>query len=470
MKQASATPNSSKSWAFYGCGILLLVPILLLLMGFLAYFLRESSARRELEEKLAKIQERNLPVDSKSLTDYYGSLTDDEQTGAWIELIGDVTSDAFNKSTEGVPIFDGSLDEEETRLVKPWMFADVTREFLDQHDELIQRAERMSLEQLNPEARPINLNIKFDSFNTLLPNTQNMRQVARLLSLEATMEIHDGDSSGARRAISALYGNSDTIAGEPFIVSQLVSLAIEGIAIDRLKLALELDVLNERDLQRLLKIVLQRTNISQGWQLGLHGERAAALAAFEDPGAYGLGAAISPARDSLAYLDLVEKALEVNTDDFDVMINGLELLDLEVQNLSNAGLLSMLESRVTMLLTPAMSNYGHAFVRLPTRNRLIALAIGLRLFEKKNGEFPADLEELKTEFPELDPALLKPRGKKPFGYGLEEDNELVIAQLWGFDPSQQKVTPASPPDLELEGMWTLRLPESGTETSPPEQP
>ena len=62
--------------------------------------------------------------------------------------------------------------------------------------------------------------------DTLLPATQAARCVARLLQADAAIRAHDGDVDGAIDSCRALLNTGRSIGDEPFLISQLVRIAI----------------------------------------------------------------------------------------------------------------------------------------------------------------------------------------------------------------------------------------------------
>ena len=62
--------------------------------------------------------------------------------------------------------------------------------------------------------------------DTLLPATQAARSVARLLQADAAIRAHDGDVDGAVDSCRALLNTGRSIGDEPFLISQLVRIAI----------------------------------------------------------------------------------------------------------------------------------------------------------------------------------------------------------------------------------------------------
>ena len=68
--------------------------------------------------------------------------------------------------------------------------------------------------------------------DTLLPHVQGTRGVARLLYARAVILAHDGDISGALESCRAIFAAARSIGDEPFLISQLVHIAIGESALD----------------------------------------------------------------------------------------------------------------------------------------------------------------------------------------------------------------------------------------------
>lgn len=287
--------------------------------------------------------------------------------------------------------------------------------------------------------------------------------------LSGRLAVYDRDSDATRRNIEALLGTAKALEGEPILVSQLVRLAIDGMAIELLKLAIEQDVLAENDLLDLLPALLPGTEISSGWAIAQHGERAIMLGVFEEPQKFrdATGGPRIPfrSRDALHYLDFCDAVLSVPTDNLDKFRSGLSAEEARLQSLLQGGWFQQLDLIMTSMLVQAVSSTGGAFVRNAMQHRLASIAVAVRLAEKQAGEFPSALEQLGD-----DPVLqslgwslsdLVPIGDQPFGYRREEQRTL----LWGFSPREQESTPEQPPDLdpsqpdfESQSMWLWSLP------------
>jgi hypothetical protein len=72
------------------------------------------------------------------------------------------------------------------------------------------------------------------SYDTLLPEVQPMRKAARLLALAARREAADGDVAAALADVIRVHRLAGHIAAEPIVISGLVELAIDAMALETL--------------------------------------------------------------------------------------------------------------------------------------------------------------------------------------------------------------------------------------------
>lgn len=128
---------------------------------------------------------------------------------------------------------DPTTRENDSPLGKP-MAADLdapaTVELLRRHaptlDLLRQAADRDVCRFTRDWSRP--------AVDMLLPEIQSIRNAARLLSLAARREAADGDAAAALRDVARLGRMSRHAASEPILISGLVGLAIDAVALDTL--------------------------------------------------------------------------------------------------------------------------------------------------------------------------------------------------------------------------------------------
>jgi hypothetical protein len=448
-----------RSCLFLSVMIFVVLPFSLILLLLLLWFGRESSGNRRLAARKANLVKQGLPIDDVSLEQYYRDRTDPKDAAAWKSVLATMVSEDFKASLKGVAIL-GVTSEQPIVPDHEWNEEADSIAFLEKWKTLHAEAVRLSI-----DANPVQFPTVFNSYNTLLNEVQELRQVAWLLELQGRVGLRARDSAIVRENIDALLGLSKVPAGDPILVSQLVSIAMDGIAMGLLKDALEYDVLNEVDLKLLLTKVLLDVNVGDKWKMTIAGERAMALPLFMDSTkARAAGVAPIPgrSRDALLYLDLSEDVMDVSPENLKEFKAKLLSMEEKVEGIRNANLLSQFDSIMTMQTLPAMGACGEAFIRRALQHRIAAIAIGIRLYEDRNASLPTSLDAL-TEIP-LDIKLLMPTNTSSFGYRKHGDN----ATLWGGSLRDSLTIAVEPHRAQTEGednlaksnraLWLWELP------------
>ncbi len=450
-------------WLFF---LFIGVPLCLILSVVLLLFAREQSAQSRVRDRIEALRKQGMPYDAASLDSYYKGLTDDRDAIAWVKALDRFGSPTFEQSTSGVAIFDKSGELSVGLPGTDWPSETASRKFLRQWDGLLQELQMLAQQQLDPNSKPPRFPIQWNGFKTELRYEQYMRSAARLLDLSGRTALRDGDSNGVRTSIEGLMGCGQALAGEPTLVGQLIRVAVDGIAVGLLRTAVEQDALSERDLSRLLELLKQRTDLSDGMKIALTGERAIAIPVFSNPREVGSEFAYLPtrSRDLLNYLELSTELIDLPSDDLNQFLLKAEFIEKRIENRVSANLLEQFDSILTMQTIPATGAVSNAFVRRCALNRLATLAVAVRLHQKRNAmKFPATLDELASM--NLNVAQIRPTGPKPYGYRVEENARAI---LWG-PPYQGGVhsnlaTPDLPPTINPElgdndpvqmWIWTL---------------
>ncbi len=418
--------------------LFVVLPFSIITLLLLLWYGRESSGRSQMRARIASITKQGYPVDDASVDKYYKDRTDSANTEAWLAVLNTMTSQDFKASASAVPIL-GTEAEVPILPEEEWNEEEVSLAFLEKWKSLHSEVLRLSI-----DAKPVRFPIVFDSFETLLQQTQEMRQAARLVQLRGRVGLRAKDSAVVRDAIDGLLGISRVNAGEPILVSQLVSIAIDGMAIGLLKDSLKVDVFSEADLQSLLPMVMATINIGREWEMVVAGERAIALPVFVDPKkARTLGVTSFPgrSRDALFYLDLIQGVIELPTNDLKEFKTKLKDAQAKVTEKANANWITRFDSILTLQTTPAFAAAGDAFIRRALQHRMAALAIGLRLYEDRHGKFPTSLKDL-TDLP-MDVKPLALTKEMSFGFQLEGNN----AKLWGGSFQDAFSIPVEPPEI-----------------------
>ena len=444
--------SAKRSCLFTVILVFVVIPFSLMVLALSLWFAAQASGSKQLKAKLANITKKGYPIDDASLDAFYKSRTDPTNTDAWLAILEIVNSSEFGASTEGVP-YVGNVAEPPQRLTAEWKEEAAAMAFLEKWKPLSDELLRLSI-----DSKAVRMPIVFDSLNTDFKRTQVFRSLARILSLRSYVAARNRDSAGVRDAVLGMLGLSRAISGEPMLVSQLVSNALDGIAIGSLKVALKNDVLNSVDLQLLLPKTMELANIGKDWETAYAGERALALPVFTDIArakAAGINAVFSNSRDAVFYIDLMERALEVPTEELTEFRARLQEVD---SQLDKRGLLAKLDSLTTMQIAPAVHACGDAFIRRALQHRIASLAIVLRLHEDTHGKFPSTLDEL-TEIKKME--SFSPSNSQRFGFRLEGSN----AKLWGgsfrdafFIPSEPPLISQEEPDTSGAEYWLWELP------------
>lgn len=158
---------------------------------------------------------------------------------------------SLKAASKGIPIFDRSIDEEsEVSNQESWRQA--TAQFVEQ-----QQSRIATFRELCKHREPVYFPIYFDSVETLLPNTQNMRSVGRLFFADGKVAIGKRESGQVLADIEGIMDMPSVCSAEPFMVSNLVCTALDIQAMKILQEAMEKDALGIEDLKSLLPRLIE---------------------------------------------------------------------------------------------------------------------------------------------------------------------------------------------------------------------
>ncbi|QDT46853.1 hypothetical protein Pan258_08730 [Symmachiella dynata] len=262
-------PPPKSSWT---PGKLLLVGIGMLLIGtfaiigFIWYF---SHAR--LKADLADLRAAGLPTDAVELANYHNvPVGVPDTTGVWVGIIDTVT--ATSQDQVDIMMELPIVGEGPTPIPPPgteWAQLDAVEEMLAKFEPELQAA-RAEV-GVNGQAQfPIDFS---QGIRTLLPYTQETRQVARLLLLDAKVAAHRGDDARALQDLRAIFTLSDTLRGEPLLISQLVRGAIHADGCEAIIDLMPHCNWSDDDLAALQSSV-RAANFREEMAHAMHGERA----------------------------------------------------------------------------------------------------------------------------------------------------------------------------------------------------
>ncbi|MFN0022194.1 MAG: hypothetical protein ACKVP0_28425 [Pirellulaceae bacterium] len=244
---------------------------------------------------------------------------------------------------------------------------------------------------------------------TLLPNTQQIREGARALSLQFHVHRHKGEIAEAVNCIIAHLALSRALDGEPIMVSQLVRIAVVGMAIREIGQLMQEAQVSDADLRR-LQAQLRKIDSKQGLKNALVGERAISYTVCLDPKQFsdvqeirpGLGREImqrQPQRvfDAAKMLELNLRISEGADESLFKAWEEAQAAEDDIHKIAG-NMIGKFYYMYTLLLSPAYTSGVGAFARNAAERDSADSAVAAELYRRKNGKWPARLDDLVPEF------------------------------------------------------------------------
>ncbi len=253
---------------------------------------------------------------------------------------------------------------------------------------------------------------------TLLPPLGTVRKATKLLWLDGTLKLIEGDPQAAARRVSIIFHISRTLHDDPFVISRLVMIAVDRLAVRGLESTFRTGELDEPTLTR-LSDQLDRQLAASTMRWGCLGERASfvgvcdqvatgkvSLAALAQMGIGGTGplGGTSWLPEFLIRKNQMEGArlltLLVEAGD-----DPRALLDASRQMAAEMRALPATQVLVRMLL-PSLTRAMELHVMSIARLRCARVAVAAERFRLDTGRLPDSIEELAPRFiaaPPTDP-------------------------------------------------------------------
>ena len=264
------------------------------------------------------------------------------------------------------------------------------------------------------------------SIDLPMPEMARLRESARLLAADARCKAADGQVRAALENVAAMQSVSRHVAAEPIVISYLVSVAIDSLALDTLEgilittqpsaadlAALPMDETTsfQRALRRSLvgeeafglsafsMLSLDTPTRTLYWELGIRSECEKYAAAIFGP----LWRVYMLPSDLEGYRNYMKELRDIIPLGFQAAQGRLKRFEDE-HRIRRAGILSA-------LTLPALSRVFVSCARAEAKHRLGQLAVALAAYRAKAGQFPAKLESLVPEY--LAEVPLDPYDDKP---------------------------------------------------------
>ena len=365
--------------------------------------------------RLVELRGQGMPTNVQELNAFYVVPTGaDDATQLWVTAIDGIDVLQPIKGATELPII-GTGPTPVPPLGELW----------DQLD-----AARLLLQELQPQMQDVRTAVSAGGvarfpvdftagFATLLPYTQSIRQVVRLLQLDAHVSAHDGLVDQAFLDTRSIFTASDTLQAEPTLISQLVRIALHAMGCE-----LAIDMAQQCDWTDSQLESIQESaaaaNFLEEMQRALRGERAMTLTALDRM-------TLGPRRQSNK-----GGALQM----FEIGINGMDVSWSEAiaatQQISTqiTGLRGSSYSRIMrvgiLLVFPAVEQATISGARATARQRCVIIALAAKRHQLLHGDFPDSMTELQALLPmQSADMLVDPFTDKPLKY-VGKDGSVTI--------------------------------------------
>lgn len=220
--------------------------------------------------------------------------------------------------------------------------------------------------------------------DTLLEHLNLSRKTAGLLARDADFRAANRDGDGAMQSAYALFTLAHYHDDEPFLICQLVRIAIQMQAFSALERALTCAKVSDDELAKMQRL-LEFAAAANPTALSLRGERANAHAMIESKNYQ--GANLNDAdhawiiRTMNRAIALADKRLPYYSDEWTNMLKDL-----------NNG------SETALRVLPALGKVRDAFARDAAGLRTAALAVAAERYRRAKGHWPIELKLLAPDY------------------------------------------------------------------------
>jgi hypothetical protein len=394
-------PKISSTKLVLGClGVTLLM---LVAAVAIPWMISSRQAAAKLNAAIARVKARGEPLTSDGLNDFYALAKGrPDMTDALMKALRICEAAGKSPEAQSLPIVGQGSDPPPRDQL--WGQIAAVEKYLAGQQEALTTFHEFA--EKNGTARfPVDF---APGIATLLPETQRVREGSRALALEFHVHRHKGEIPQAVDSILAELALANALEQEPTLVSQLVRIAVTNMGIGQTQQLMKETEVPEADLRR-LQTQLRKIDSQACLKKALVGERAVSYTTCLNPehmgeavGASGITKELVQ-RQPTRVLDTA-KMLELNLQISEGADEGLyqarqSALKAENEIRTLAGSLTgKLYYMYTLLLTPAYTSGINAFARNAAERDSADAAIAAELYRRKNGKWPAKLDDLVPEF------------------------------------------------------------------------
>lgn len=423
MTDSPPTPTRQRNWV--PCGCLLAMFLICVFLPVVAYLVWGFRASGQVNAQLAKLRQAGQPTNAAELDEFYRIETGvEDATSRYLAANKVFSGSIYEADSRDIPIV-GASEIEIPPPGQPWAEQQAVEAYLTKYAGGLQ-----ALHQASDMGGAARFSLDFSQgFAMLLPDVQNMRNCSRMLALEAHVKAHRGDAAGTADSLLAMAAISRSLENQPILVSQLVRIAMHGLAVDLTGRLLPRVKFSDEDLMRLQQ-AFRRDDFKAGIVHAISGERVVGSEAFKNPATAlgpqsGLpqGGFLRGSNEDLAFY--LEIQTELRAAAALPYPDALAATDAAFAKLQDriATPLGRLRYAMTGLTLPSLEACLTAAARADGSTRCIDTAIAIERFRRRTGKLPDSLEDLVPDL--LATVPLDPFDGRPIRYVVKPDSYLI---------------------------------------------
>lgn len=377
----------------------------LLLIALSSFTVWRLSLGRQIPARLDGIRKAGEPATTRDLEVYYAKVADAENAAlVWKEGI-EALNPPYNRN-QASPWGKIKFPQRGAKLSE----LDNAARIIGENEEALKIFRRAA--GMKKVRYPVDLT---PGLAALLPHLPQLKSIGTLLRLEAAVAVQSGRADDAASAALTILGAGESLRSEPLLISQLIRMALNGMASLSAESTLNLIRLEEPQLLK-LQTAFQEADDADALYRGLLGDRATGVTTIHLPdelppqshtvlqedgiGVEDMKAFGSPAvrmtgffqRDCRFFLDAMATNLaSVHLPDPDRFKSRTTLDDLALR--SRKGFYPF-----SSMLLPALSNALLRDIENRARMRVSHTAMAIERYRMANGKVPASLEALVPRF------------------------------------------------------------------------
>lgn len=377
-----------------------------------------------LDQQLADLRSRGLPTNGEELNAWYTVPADVSDTTELWTAATKRAHDVYRTimKAEGIPLISEGLTKVPPAR-EEWAELEISRTFLKDLDNEIQMI-RDAADAGGMARYPVDFTQGYSGILTDLQ--QQLRTLATLSSLSAHVHAYDGQTHEAFKDLTSIFAASDSIRGEPMLISQLIRIAIHATGCQ-----LTVDMLphgkwTDEKLQN-LQIATGIADFRSEMRTAFHGELVLCLNEIDrSPYPHSMFRSANKSKAIGLWAESTE-GLETSWQE---ALTRQKKVDAELKTMS-ASSVSRLTYKSLIKIVPSVSRCVNAGIKAEARQNCCIATIATHRYQLKHGKLPTGLTDLKDFVPDDDPSkssrLIDPVDGQPLRFKTSKDGVVIYS-------------------------------------------